>query len=228
MTPVVLRFHLFVIRKMAKRTADLSWTIENDRALDPPQRRPPRPASTPKLSPVRYKASLKELAETSTISGRAVNDIDDGIIQRIRKCLDRANHPNTAEAEAKAAVHLASRLIGQHNLSQAEVLAHESPDTRGQYAGLSTVSIHHVNNLKQVRQQSYISTLCEAMTNFFDCKYYTTTRPSSLELTFYGIAENTVAASMSFEMAYNLIAHWASSYKGVATRNSYCLGASDD
>jgi hypothetical protein len=66
------------------------------------------------------------------------------------------------------------------------------------------------------------------MKNFFDCKYYTTTRPASLELTFYGIAENTVAASMSFEMAYNLIAHWASSYKGIGTRNSYCLGASDE
>lgn len=66
------------------------------------------------------------------------------------------------------------------------------------------------------------------MKNFFDCKYYTTTRPASLELTFYGIAENTVAACMSFEMAYNLIAHWASSYKGVGTRNSYCLGASDE
>jgi hypothetical protein len=66
------------------------------------------------------------------------------------------------------------------------------------------------------------------MKNFFYCKYYTTTRPSSLELTFYGIAENTVAASMSFEMAYNLIANWASSYKGIGRRNSYCLGASDD
>jgi hypothetical protein len=33
---------------------------------------------------------------------------------------------------------------------------------------------------------------------------------------------------MSFEMAYNLIAHWASFYKGVGTRNSYCLGASDE
>jgi hypothetical protein len=66
------------------------------------------------------------------------------------------------------------------------------------------------------------------MKNFFDCKYYTTTTLSSLELTFYGIAQNTVAASMSFEMAYNLIAHWASSYKGVGARNIYYLGASDE
>lgn len=79
-----------------------------------------------------------------------------------------------------------------------------------------------------MRHQGYVDTLCEAMTDFFDCKYYTPTRPSSLEVTFYGIAENTVVAPMSFKMAYNLIAHWASSYKGIGTKNSYCLGASDE
>lgn len=83
------------------------------------------------------------------MSSSSVHDIDDGIIQRIKKCLDRAKHPNTAEAEAKAAFHLASRLMGQHNVSQADVLAHESPDLRRQYASLSTVPIHHVDNLKR-------------------------------------------------------------------------------
>ena len=46
----------------------------------------------------------------------------------------------------------------------------------------------------------------------------------SLELTFYGIAENTVAAAISFEMAYNLIAEWARPYKGVGSKNGYSLG----
>lgn len=67
----------------------------------------------PKLLPALYKASIKELAETGTVSSSSVHDLDDGILQRIKKCLDRANHPNTAEAEAKAAFHLASRLMGQ-------------------------------------------------------------------------------------------------------------------
>ncbi|KAL5325510.1 hypothetical protein ACEPPN_006637 [Leptodophora sp. 'Broadleaf-Isolate-01'] len=66
------------------------------------------------------------------------------------------------------------------------------------------------------------------MKRFFDCKFYSTTNYSSLELTFYGITENTVAAAMSFEMAYNLIAEWARPYKGVGSKNSYSLGVSDE
>jgi hypothetical protein len=62
---------------------------------------------------------------------------------------------------------------------------------------------------------------------FFDCKFYSTTNYSALELTFYGIAENTVAAAMSFEMTYNLIAEWARPYKGVGSKNSDSLGISD-
>jgi hypothetical protein len=139
---------------MAERTADFTWAIENHGACGPPSpKRTARAPSTPRLLPALYKASIKELAEIGTTSCSSVHDLDDGIIQRIKKCLDRANHPNTAEAEAKAAFHLASRLMGQHNISQAEVLAHESPDTRRQYAGLSAVSIHRVDadSLKPVR-----------------------------------------------------------------------------
>lgn len=68
----------------------------------------------------------------------------------------------------------------------------------------------------------------KAMQDFFDCKYYSTARSSSLEITFYGIAEKTVAASIFFEMAYNLIADWVSSCKGIGKRNSYYLGVSDE
>jgi len=44
---------------------------------------------------------------------------------------------------------------------------------------------------------------------FFDCKSYSTRKYTSVEWTFYGIAENTIAAAMAFEMAYNLIIEWA-------------------
>jgi hypothetical protein len=43
---------------------------------------------------------------------------------------------------------------------------------------------------------------------FFDCKSYSTARPWSIEWTFYGIAPNTVAAAIAFEMAHNLILEW--------------------
>ncbi|KAH9204902.1 hypothetical protein DL95DRAFT_398174 [Leptodontidium sp. 2 PMI_412] len=73
---------------------------------------------------------------------------------------------------------------------------------------------------KPVKYQSYVNDLCHAMICFFDCKFYSITTYSTLELAFYGIAENTVAAAMSFEMTYNLIAEWARPYKGFQ-----CVGA---
>ncbi|KAG4417670.1 MAG: hypothetical protein CL912_29975 [Deltaproteobacteria bacterium] len=217
---------------MAKRTVDLTWVSENYGEREaPPFKRTARPRAPPKRPPPLYTASVKELAETGTIrASSSTADIDNAIIQRIKKCLERANHPNTPEAEAKAALHLASRLMGQYNVSQAEVLAHEPPSAQRQYAGQSVVSIQRVDGdkSKTVNHQSYVDTLCHAMKRFFDCKYYSTTNYSSLELTFYGIAENTVAAAMSFETAYNLIAEWARPYKGVGSKNSYSLGVSDE
>ena len=115
---------------MAKRTADLIWVPGNHRERElPPRKRTARPPA-----PTLYKASVKELAETDTIRVTSSTvDVDDVIVLRIKKCLERANHPNTLEAEAKAAIHLASRLMGRYNVSQAEVLAHEGPSTQRQY-----------------------------------------------------------------------------------------------
>ncbi|RFU25051.1 hypothetical protein B7463_g11281, partial [Scytalidium lignicola] len=146
------------------------------------------------------------------------------------KCLDRDNHLNTPEAEAKAALHLASRLMGQYNVLQAEVLAHEPPSVQKQYAGQSVVEIRHVDGSKSkpVGHESYVDNISPAMTLFFECNCYSTSRYMCLELTFYNIAENTIAAVMLFEMAYNLVAEWSRSQKGIASRNSYCLGISEE
>jgi hypothetical protein len=64
------------------------------------------------------------------------------------------------------------------------------------------------------------------MTTFFDCKYWSTAWPHSLDITFYCIAENTITGALAFEMAYNLVSEWARPQKGVGPKNSYCLGAS--
>lgn len=70
--------------------------------------------------------------------------------------------------------------MGQYNVSQAEILAHEPPAARMQYAGQSVVSVQRVdeNPLKPVRQQSYVEILCNAMESFFDCKAYSTVQMS--------------------------------------------------
>jgi hypothetical protein len=214
---------------MAKRTAEFAFVRESYGENEASCKRiaPPR---TLKLLPPIYIASVKELAQISTRAGTSTTDTDSAIIPRIKKCLERANHAGTAEAEAKAALHLASRLMGQHNVSQAQVLAHEPPATQRQYAGQSVVSIKRFDGdrSKAVKHQSYIDGLCHAMERFFDCKSYSTANLFAIEITFYGIAENTVAAAISFKMAYNLVGEWARPQKGVGGKNSYCLGVSDE
>ncbi|PVH91120.1 hypothetical protein DM02DRAFT_620678 [Periconia macrospinosa] len=184
----------------------------------------------PKLIPTLYKASVKTLADTSALKTSASTArIDDAIFQRIKKCLQRANHKSTPEPEAKAAFYLASRLMGQYNISQAEVLAHESPAMRQQYAGQSVVSIKRADGSdKAVNNQGFVGELASAMGEFFDCKCYSTQNHASMDWTFYGITENTVAAAMAFEMAYNLISEWARPYKGNASKSSYCIGVAQE
>ncbi|KIM93185.1 hypothetical protein OIDMADRAFT_61828 [Oidiodendron maius Zn] len=214
---------------MTKRTAEFALVRENYGENESSCKQIAR-SRTIKLLPPIYIASVKELAQIGTRAGTSAANVDNTIIPRIKKCLERANQASTAKAEAKEALHLASRLMGQHNASQAQVLAHEPPATQRQYAGQSVVSIKRLDGdrSKAVKHQSYIDGLCHAMEHFFDCKSYSTTNLFAIEMTFYGIAENTVAAAMSFKMAYNLVSEWARPQKGVGGKNSYCLGISDE
>lgn len=63
-----------------------------------------------------------------------------------------------------------------------------------------------------------------AMIIFFACRTYYTCRFNSVEWVFYGIAINTAAAAMAFEMAHNLIFEWARNKAGRNAKTSYCLG----
>ena len=57
--------------------------------------------------------------------GTGTSTANETILERIAKCLARGNHESTPENEAKAALHMASRLMKQHNVTQAEMLARE-------------------------------------------------------------------------------------------------------
>jgi hypothetical protein len=173
--------------------------------------------------PPRQKATVKELAEEKAAC-HAKTDVEAHILDRIRKCLDRANHPTTPEIEAKAALHMSSRLMAQYNVTQADVLAQAADsEQQKQYAGQSNVAITSTKGpFAKVISQTWVHRVAAAMEVFFDCKTYSTARTWSIEWTFYGIAPNTAAAAISFEMAHNLILEWAKEKKGVI--NSYCLG----
>ncbi|KAJ5239618.1 hypothetical protein N7468_004237 [Penicillium chermesinum] len=138
--------------------------------------------------------------------------VDKKILERIQKCLDRAYHPNASEAEAKAALFVSQKLMSQHNVTQADLIANDSKKSKAHYGGRSVVQITKIGGSSQ---------------EFFDCKHYCTDYGTSVEWTFYGIADNTVPAASGFEMAHNKILEWACDYKGGTPTFSYRLGVAD-
>ena len=119
-----------------------------------------------KGAPPLYKATVIETADNGSVRvSSSTADLDEGLLARMRKCLERANHPGTPEAETKAALHIASKLMKMYEVTQAEVLAHETPEAQRNYAGQSTVSIarRDGDETKKVLHNTYIDPLCWAM-----------------------------------------------------------------
>lgn len=204
----------------------------------PGERRKQHITRRPKLgAPPLYKAELVESADNDVRVMASTADIAEEMLDRMKKCLAVGNHPNTSEAEAKRALHVASRLMKQYNVTQAEVLAHTTPEQQSQLGGCSVVSIRRTDGdlTKSVQQQVYIAQLAFAMDTLFGVKHFTTKTWTSREpltkgltVTFHGVATSTVAAATAFEMSHNLMVEWARSFKGVVGRSSYCLGDCDE
>ncbi|CRG84243.1 hypothetical protein PISL3812_01555 [Talaromyces islandicus] len=197
----------------------------------PPASRTPKP-----LPPPPQKATVKSLAvHQPAKTGRI--DVQDAVLSRLRKCLDRANHPNANESEASAALVIANRIMQQHNITQADILAQDEDEANdsetkspSQYSGSSIVAIYSTRDSNHVVREGFVGNAVSAITTFFDCKSYSTKfdfpKPS-IEWTFYGIAENTAAAAIAFEMVYNLIVDWARNHRGRSASYSYCNGVAD-
>ena len=195
------------------------------------------PVSIPKISqsslqpkkkkstrgPLRH-AKVLQLATDAQQSG---NPVDQGILDRIQKCLARAYHESSSEAEGKAALFLSQKLMSQHNVTQADLIL--SDKTKSHYGGHSVVQIGRTDGDKKKRTvtEGFVVKLANAMCTFFDCKLYTTDCSGCTEWTFYGIAQNTVAAATAFEMTHNKISIWACQYKGGSPSTSYRLGIAD-
>ncbi|KAJ5964211.1 uncharacterized protein N7479_004087 [Penicillium vulpinum] len=154
--------------------------------------------------------------------------VDKKILDRIQKCLDRAYHVNTTELEAKAALFLSQKLMNQHNVSQADLMAIDNNSSKAHFGGRSIVSITKIaGSSRKVMKEAFVGKVARAMCTFFDCKHFSTDYSTHVDWTFFGIASNTAAAAMSFEMAHNNILEWACAYKGGTPTFSYRLGAAD-
>ncbi|EPQ57251.1 hypothetical protein GLOTRDRAFT_137622 [Gloeophyllum trabeum ATCC 11539] len=155
-------------------------------------------------------------------------DVDDAVLERIKKALALANHENTGEQEAKQAMRMASKLMSQYSVTQADLLTKEDDQQKLKRAGMSVVVIEHVKHAS-VRWETWADDTAYAMTVFFDCQSYSETfgRYGNVRVCFYGLAEQTVAAAYAFEMAYNLISRWAldnNLAKGIRGKNLYKRG----
>ncbi|KOS43159.1 hypothetical protein ACN38_g5954 [Penicillium nordicum] len=154
--------------------------------------------------------------------------VDKKILDRIQRCLNRAYHVNTTETEAKAALFLSQKLMSQHNVSQADLMAIDDNGSKAHFGGRSIVSITKVaGSSKRVMKEAFVGKVARAMCTFFDCKHFSTDYYTHMHWTFFGIASNTAAAAMSFEMAHNNILEWACAYKGGTPTFSYRLGVAD-
>lgn len=172
-------------------------------------------------------AKVEDLASSKPTDN--IEDHDKAILDRIRKCNERAAHPNTSEAEKKAAMLLASKLMRTHNIHQADLInaaaAKEDPST---VAGQSAVGVYANKPGAKYKHETWANQAAHACTTFFDCKYYTTRRTSRLQWTFYGIAKNTAQAATSFEMIYNSIQEWSAKRRRKVKLHDYRMGIAEE
>ncbi|KAH8102617.1 hypothetical protein BXZ70DRAFT_1006526 [Cristinia sonorae] len=198
----------------------------------PPPRKRVKAEAVPKS---RTKAGIVLLAtnvlpEQAAASERLSN-VDGSIISKIKKALALASHSGTGEQEARAALRMASKLMAQHSIDQADILAEEEQSDRLKRAGMSVVVITSLVG-GTVRLESWTRSTASAMGEFFDCKYYTESFKDGYRLNFcfYGLAEQTVAAAHGFEMSYNLILELSQrkkEAKGMRAKNTYRHGVGD-
>ncbi|KAJ6117645.1 hypothetical protein N7512_007370 [Penicillium capsulatum] len=181
------------------------------------------------------KRSIKKPLQKATVietarkpQSHSASTVDKKILERIQKCLDRAHHANASETEAKAALFISQKLMSQHNVSQADLMAADESSSKAHYGGRSVVEITKISGSSiRIRSEAFARKLAGAMCTLFDCRCFSTDKYTSMEWTFFGIADNTTAAAMGFEMAHNKILDWASAYKGGAPTFSYRLGVAD-
>ena len=168
------------------------------------------------------KATVKSLAAGTGSANLHHTRIE--IVERIKKCLARGTHANANENEAKSAIRMASKIMQQHNITQAQVMEGEKDAQRLERGGMSTVKIEPRTQYVQMDFEPWVPNLDSAICKFFDCQSFRTRFPDSIEWTFFGVAENTVSGAMAFEMTYNLIQSWAWPLDDDCARESYCLG----
>lgn len=190
---------------------------------------PPNPGQASSRSSNRRPIQKVTVIKTADCGqAQSISRVDEKILERIQKCLDRAHNPKSSELEAKAALFISQKLMSQHNVTQADLMAADGNSNKASFGGRSKVRITKTERSeKRVMMEAFTSKLAQAKYIFFDCKCYSAHGGDFVEWSFFGIASNTVAAAMSFEMAHNKILDWACAYKGGTPTFIYRIGVAD-
>lgn len=107
------------------------------------------------------------------------------MLAKIRKALLLASHEGTGEAEARAAIRMAHKMMQNLNINQADVIEHESQETQAQRGGMSTVALlwRKPDSASNGPPNAlWIGTLGAAMREFFNVQYYTEAYPREKKL----------------------------------------------
>lgn len=140
---------------------------------------------------------------------------------RIRKMLDMAFHPRTAEAEGAQALRNAQRLMRTHALAEEEVReATESPE-----GGLFAAKLTPVNRSHRAQAEKWIGSLASAIDLHFDVAHYLVVRPrqNAVYMVFYGGCTAAELATYAFACAANLI-DWMAGGRALPRDRKFTFG----
>ncbi|KAF7713240.1 Uncharacterized protein PECH_002228 [Penicillium ucsense] len=113
----------------------------------------------------------------------------------------------------------------EHSVTQADLMTNDKESSKARYGGESNVRVDKVAGVSnKIKLETFAMKLSWAMCVFFE--YFTTYVDTHIKGTFYGIAENAMAAGSAFKMTHNLV-EWACAYKGGTPSFSYSLGVAD-
>lgn len=77
-----------------------------------------------------YSQTSEIQTHTHTIGTKASAILDQSILDKVQKCLNRAAHTCSTELEAKAALFLAQKLMAQYNVTQVDMMAMTKDDDK--------------------------------------------------------------------------------------------------
>jgi hypothetical protein len=174
--------------------------------------------------PPTYKATVIRCPEPRPI--RTSNpSADSGALEKLRKCIERAQHPGSNENVVKAALFSAAQLMRRYNISQADLIIDLNAVDLSKYIDHSVVKIQRADGRpdKRMSRCAYLNNLGYGIRRYFDCSGYSSKANNGTKITetFVGIAENAAAAANAYAMVYNSMADWA---RGTSGKYSYFTG----